>query len=111
VANRIDKLQLALHVVSCSSMERVGIRELKQNASAVVRRVARGESLEVTEHGRPVARLVPILPAGGIEQLIVEGKVELPVEDGNLADIEPLPQMPGRPSLYDVLMDLRTSER
>lgn len=41
-------------------MAQVGIRELKQNASAVVARVEDGESLEVTVQGRPVARLVPI---------------------------------------------------
>jgi prevent-host-death family protein len=34
-------------------MDRVGVRELRQNLSVYLRRVARGESLEVTERGRP----------------------------------------------------------
>lgn len=38
----------------------IGIRELKQNASAAVARAAAGEALVVTDHGRPVARLVPL---------------------------------------------------
>jgi prevent-host-death family protein len=40
--------------------EEVGLRELRQNASDVVRRVESGESLVVTVSGRPAARIVPI---------------------------------------------------
>src|SRR4051794_14098800 len=40
-------------------MERVGVRELRQNLSVYLRRVRRGESLEVTERGEPVAVLQP----------------------------------------------------
>jgi prevent-host-death family protein len=39
----------------------IGIRELKAHASEVLRRVReRGEEVEVTHHGRVVARLVPV---------------------------------------------------
>jgi prevent-host-death family protein len=38
----------------------VGLRDLRQNASALVRRVEAGESVVVTVSGRPAARLVPI---------------------------------------------------
>lgn len=41
-------------------MTDVGIRALKQNASAVVARVAAGVTVTITDRGRPVARLVPI---------------------------------------------------
>jgi prevent-host-death family protein len=34
---------------------RVGVRELRQNLSKYLRRVERGERLEVTEHGPPQA--------------------------------------------------------
>jgi prevent-host-death family protein len=40
-------------------MAKVGVRELRQNLSKYLERVKEGESLEVTEHGREVARLVP----------------------------------------------------
>ena len=43
-------------------MERIGVRELRQHASRYLARVVRGETLEVTDRGRPVARLVPITP-------------------------------------------------
>jgi prevent-host-death family protein len=37
----------------------VGLRELRHHTSEVISRVRRGETIEVTEHGTPVARLVP----------------------------------------------------
>jgi prevent-host-death family protein len=40
-------------------MERIGVRELRQNASRYLDRVAGGETIEVTQRGELVARLVP----------------------------------------------------
>jgi len=40
-------------------VERIGIRALQINAVAIVRRVAAGRRITVTDGGRPVARLVP----------------------------------------------------
>jgi prevent-host-death family protein len=38
----------------------VGIRELRQNLSKYLERVVRGETLQVTDRGRPVAVLAPL---------------------------------------------------
>jgi prevent-host-death family protein len=38
---------------------RIGIRELKSTLSACVREVKSGRTLVVTEHGEPVARVIP----------------------------------------------------
>jgi prevent-host-death family protein len=51
----------------------VGIRELRQQISTILRRVSNGEVIDVTDHGHPVARIVP-LRRQAIEQLIVEGR-------------------------------------
>lgn len=59
-------------------MDRVGIRELKQNASAVVARAAAGESLIITDRGRPVAQIVP-LKESTLDRLIAAGAVRPPV--------------------------------
>ena len=40
-------------------MTTVGIRELKNQASELIRRVEAGEAIAITNHGRVVARLVP----------------------------------------------------
>ena len=42
-------------------MATIGVRELKQHTSQILRRVReRGEEIEVTHHGRVVARLIPV---------------------------------------------------
>lgn len=43
-------------------MDSVGLRELRQDASDLVRRVERGEQIEITVSGRLAARLVPAGP-------------------------------------------------
>lgn len=43
-------------------MVTVGLRELRQNGSALVRRVEAGEEILITVSGRPSARLVPAGP-------------------------------------------------
>lgn len=43
-------------------METVGLRELRQDASELVRRVEAGEEIAVTVAGRPAAKLVPAAP-------------------------------------------------
>jgi len=70
-------------------MDRVGVRELRQNLSVYLRRVRRGEVLEVTERGTPVAVLQPInVPDDGIAALAAQG---LPIRrgKGSLAELSP----------------------
>jgi prevent-host-death family protein len=43
-------------------MRTVGLRELRQEASDLVRQVESGEEIEITVSGRPAARLVPAAP-------------------------------------------------
>lgn len=58
--------------------EQVGVRELRQNLSVYLRRVAEGETLEVTERGRPVARLVSIeKPRSRREPGSARGRIEM----------------------------------
>jgi prevent-host-death family protein len=45
-------------------MEAVGLRELRQHASDLVRRAEAGETLLVTVSGRPAAVLAPAPPRG-----------------------------------------------
>ena len=43
-------------------VEVVGLRELRQNASELVRRAEEGEEITITVAGRPGARLIPAAP-------------------------------------------------
>jgi prevent-host-death family protein len=90
-------------------MASVGIRELRQNASAVIRRVAAGESVDVTDRGRPVARIVPLRAAGALSQLVAEGGATEAI--GDLLDIEPLELVAGARPLSEILAEMRADER
>jgi prevent-host-death family protein len=54
-------------------MTEVGIRALKQNASEVVAAVAAGDTVTITDRGRPVAVLSPIRESR-LEALIESGR-------------------------------------
>jgi len=69
-------------------MERIGVRELRQHASRYLARVARGETLEVTDRGRPVARLVPIATDPWTD-LVAAGRVVLASDEADVADEPP----------------------
>jgi len=89
---------------------RVGVRELRQNLSVYLRRIQAGETLEVTEHGHPVARLTPLPPQrmSVLDQMIAEGRA-YPGKGGNLADWEPIDIGPG-PTLSEVLQQMRDED-
>jgi prevent-host-death family protein len=66
----------------------VGVRELRQNLSVYLRRVKRGERLEVTERGRAVAVLAPLSEVSSpLEQLVSSGRASPPA--GDLLDLLP----------------------
>ena len=53
----------------------VGIRELRNRLSHYVRAVRAGGEVTVTDHGKAVARLVPLERRRPLERLIAEGLV------------------------------------
>ena len=65
--------------MSDEPVKKVGARELRHDLRAILDRVWGGESFEVTDRGRPVARLVPISGRETLlERLIADGKVRPP---------------------------------
>lgn len=66
-------------------MERIGVRELRQHASRYLARVATGETLEITDRGRPVALLVPVR-GDQWQRLLASGRVVPPTAAGDLLD-------------------------
>ncbi len=51
----------------------MGLRELGQNVSRVMERIKKGESLVVTEHGTPIARLEPYKARSRLDDMIADG--------------------------------------
>src|SRR2546423_1754612 len=92
---------------------RVGVRELRQNLSVYLDRFKDGETLEVTEHGHPVARLapLPVQPLSHFEQMIADGRI-IPGK-GNLADLGMPPAIelpPGSKTLSEILQEMRDED-
>jgi prevent-host-death family protein len=69
-------------------MDRIGVRELRQHASGYLARVARGEVIEVTDRGRPVARLVPV-ETDEWADLLASGAVHPPATSADLLTVRP----------------------
>lgn len=85
-------------------MARVGIRELRQQASELLRRVERGETIEITDRGRPVALLAPLPEGSPLERMRAAGEVERATQD-----LDELPEPLRLPA--DVVSPSRALER
>jgi prevent-host-death family protein len=91
-------------------MVSVGVRELRQRASSLLRLVEKGETVEITDRGRPVAMLTPIPQGSPLERMRAIGDVETATADlDDLPDPLVLPPETELPSR--VLARLRRDER
>ena len=63
------------------------MRELRRHASAILRRVAAGVTVEVTDRGRPVAVLLKTMPSG-LARLEREGLLR--VGEADLIELRPI---------------------
>jgi prevent-host-death family protein len=88
----------------------------KNSLSALIREVQQGETIVITDRGRPVARLEPV---GDIDQsdarllaLVDEGLVSLPRKqaDATVLDL-PMPTVVAGPSAVDYLLEEREGGR
>jgi prevent-host-death family protein len=82
-------------------MKRIGVRELNQNTSQVLARVSGGETVEITDRGHPIARLVPVGDdRSTLARLVAAGRAVPPTGTGPV----PLP-----PKLGDEDVDVATT--
>ncbi len=87
------------------------MRELKQNASAVLRRVLAGESVEITQRGRPVAMIVPLPREEDVVDRLVAQGLATPAR-GDLTELPPpIKLRPGAKLPSEILEELRSDER
>jgi prevent-host-death family protein len=94
-------------------MRRIGVRELRQNASLYLRLVKQGETIEVTDRGVAVARLTPLPkneadPDAFYEQLIREGKIRPGTQDWG--SWKPIAPTPGERPLSAILQEMRDED-
>jgi len=67
-------------MVPADQANRVGVRELRNQVAAVVRRAGQGDRVVVTVDGVPVAQLMPLGPNHGpsLDDLVASGLVDPP---------------------------------
>ena len=87
-------------------MERVGVRELRQKASEILRRVAAGETFEITDRGRPAAILSSPGPSGLAE---MERRGLIRRAEGDLLDVGPVRMPKGKRKPSDLVSEGRGS--
>lgn len=87
-------------------MKTVGVRALKQNASAVVAQAASGETVIITDRGEPVAQMLP-LGGGALRDLERAGLVRKRRHD--IADLPP--PLTATATLSEVVRQGRDDER
>jgi prevent-host-death family protein len=86
-------------------MERVGVRELRQNASRYLALVKAGETVEVTERGELVALLAPPGGPRSARDRLVAAGVLVPATSptGRLRSPRPVPIPAGEPTNQELL--------
>ncbi len=93
-------------------MERIGVRELRQNASRYLALVKAGETVEVTERGELIALLSPPGAARSTrDRLLASGRlIPATSPSGRLRSPHPLPTAAGEPTNQE-LLDADRAER
>ena len=88
-------------------MRRIGIKELKRDASAIVDAVEAGETVVVTRRGTPVARLAPVGAPAGVQRLVDQGLMTWPGAPTHVPSDVPALAGDGLPISQQVLEDRR----
>ena len=89
----------------------VGLRDLRHHTSEVLARVRHGETIDVTEHGRLIARIVPVgerEPTPILARLVASGRATLARRPGYRPRMW---QGDGTDSLSETLAAMRDEER
>jgi prevent-host-death family protein len=90
-------------------MVTVGVRELRQRASELLRLVERGETVQITNRGRPVALLTPLPEGTPLQPLRAVGEPE--AATASLDDLPPPLPPRGTELPSQTLTRLRRDER
>ncbi len=97
-------------------MDSVTVSDLNRQTAKVLDRIKAGESLEISEYGRPIARLLPATPTTGsplLDRLIAQGRAIPATNPGPIPPTPPLDNSEEKESvpLSAVLAEMRDDER
>lgn len=85
----------------------VGIRELKSNISKYMREVKKGVPITITEHGKPIGQIIPILDQQNsrLLEMIAQGYAEWGGQ--KLADRDPVGYNTGTKQISEIIEEDR----
>ena len=85
----------------------VGIRELKAQLSRYLRQVEAGDTVVITDRGKPVGQIVPVAQSVDekMRDLVKRGVVAW--NGQKLKPVDPVPIKPGSPMVSDLLLEDR----
>jgi prevent-host-death family protein len=95
-------------------MDSVTVSELNRQTARVLDRIKAGESLEISEYGRPIARLLPAAPTTGsplLDRLIAQGRAIPAANPGPIPPTPPRDSSEESVSLSAALAEMRGEER
>jgi prevent-host-death family protein len=95
-------------------MDTVTVSELNRQTAKVLDRIKAGETLEISEYGRPVARLLPATPTTGVpllDRLIAQGRAIPAASPGPIPPTPPRDAAEEGVSLSAALAEMRDDER
>lgn len=86
-------------------------REMRNNSAEVLKRVENGETITVTNHGQPVARMSPVEASSVLEELEAKGQVRRAT--GSVAELRSIKRvtLPDGVTTADIIADVRGYER
>ena len=99
----------ALKAVKPAATQSIGVRELRQNASKVLDQVKDGAIIEITEHGVPVARILPITKS--LYDEYIESGLIKPARNPDWRPTKNPAKIIGKKTSTEILMEMRAEER
>ena len=83
----------------------IGIRELRDHLSSHLERVKAGETLTITEHGRPIARIVGSALSPRLVELVARGEATLPTRPWS--EVRRIKGVPYEGDVQDLIDEVR----
>jgi prevent-host-death family protein len=90
-----------------TKMTEVGIKKLKDHLSSYLKLVRQGQSITITDRGKPIAQIIPKVTSidDRMGQLLEAGVIEWNGE--NLPRIKPVVKNPGEKLVSDIITEMR----
>ena len=85
----------------------IGIRELKARLSSYLRQVRTGETIIITDRGRPIGRIVPIMQSTHDQLEVLRSAGLIDWNGKTISQIDPVAQITSKKTVAEILIEDR----